>query len=138
MRRADWRERLHKAIAEKANEPFDWRDANCAHLVAAGLAATIEDERVPNEWRGLTAFGLAKWIRAQGCSDAGGVIARYFPEIPAGFAQDGDIATVNEVRPNKKITVALGLFVGSHVVVRGPSGLVYLPRIEARRAFRVE
>ncbi|PWE29960.1 hypothetical protein DDZ14_16085 [Maritimibacter sp. 55A14] len=133
MKLPDWRPRLLAYVTAAAREPFVPGTHDCA-LFAAG-AAEAQTGRDPAEGLRGTYSTLTEGLRrlgALGHADHVEMAAAHFAEVPASFAQVGDLAVVATDEGD-----ALGVVQGEAVYVLQKSGIAMVPLTAAHRAFRV-
>lgn len=137
MKRSDFAERLHAAVAARRRQPFQWGETDCAFLACdLVMAATGVDYAAPFRGRYRTAAGAARALRrfaGGGLEAAAEKITRDngLEEVPPLMAQRGDFVLVDETEGP-----ALGVCLGPHIVAAGPAGTVLRPLAAARRAWR--
>lgn len=139
-RREDWPEALMAVIHAAACRPFAWGSHDCCLFVADCVQAmTGVDPAAMFRGRYRDQLGAARamaWYAGQGAGleavaerIAAGIGA---PEIMPGLARRGDVGlAVLERGPT------LVLCLANHVAAPGETGLTYLPRQAARRAWRI-
>ena len=134
MRAENWQLRLMQYIAERQRTPVDPTRPVCAEF-AAGAVEAMTGRPIGIAWRGkypTVAAGL-KAIRKGGYADHIALVADMFDEIPASFAQAGDIA----VLAGEDGIKALGIVQGPHIYVQSINGVGAVPLTDAIAAFRV-
>lgn len=129
----DWRPRLRAYVSSVSRETFAFGRHDCA-LFAAGAVAAMTGVDPAAAWRGRyrTAADGLNWLRVAGYADPFALAGALFEEVPAAFAQIGDLAEVpGEDGP------ALGVVQGAAIYVIRREGLATVPLTTASRAWRV-
>lgn len=140
-------------------KPFDWRTNNCAHF-AAGWVALCRGVDPLTEWLGVmpsTRSALRKLKQAGGYMGAtAAVLGDYKDGL---YAQRGDVVLLDAARwvhadrralgyptstrarvgifPTKYCGMAWGICTGNRIAALGKDGVLMLPMIAARAAWRV-
>ena len=130
----DWRARLRAYLEAVARASFRPGAHDCALFVAGGIEA-MTGEDLAADWRGSyrsLKAGRAK-LAEQGCPDLASLAAARFEEVPAIFAQEGDVAILRDARGDH----AFGLVQGALIYVLRKDGLGLVPLTDAERAFRI-
>ena len=129
----DWKARLVTYLAQSVGKPFVYGEFDCA-LFTLGAVAEMTGFDLTTDYRGRYSTlreGVVS-ARRHGFQDHVAVVAAHFAEIAPAFAQAGDIAVVDGADGP-----ALGLVQGEHIYALMTDGMVLVPLLAARRAFRV-
>ncbi|MFN4191809.1 MAG: DUF6950 family protein [Tabrizicola sp.] len=129
----DWRSRLNDYLGEVAPADFRYGSNDCA-LFAAGAVRAMTGHDPAAAFRGVysTLEGGLKRVRKAGFADHVAVVRTLFAEVPAAFAQVGDIAVLDS-----KGEPVLGVVVGEVVACLSPRGLGHVHRKHVTTAWRV-
>ena len=133
LRLVDWKPRLVDYLARSVGTPFAYGQFDC-FLFTLGAVAVMTGVDLTLDYRGryTTLRQGVALARKRGLRDHVALVSRHFDEIPASFAQVGDIAVVAGADGP-----ALGLVQGEHIFALLPSGMAVVPLTTAQRAFRV-
>ncbi len=146
MKRSEFAERLHAAVAARRGRAFQWGRHDCCLFACDVIRdAGGVDYAAPFRGRYRTAAGAARALRrflgapSPKLRPAGLLEAvaekitrdNGLEEVPPLMAQRGDFVLVDETEGP-----ALGVCLGSHIVAAGPTGTVLRPLAAARRAWR--
>jgi hypothetical protein len=130
----DWRTRLTVHIAAARRRRFAYGTHDCATFAAGAVAAvTGDDPASRNGLRYSTLRGGRTALLRRGFADPIALARREFPEIPAAFAREGDLAVV-ETPEGPALAVVGGAVL---FAPRAPGGLGVLPLTAAITAFKV-
>lgn len=143
MRFNDWPTRLHAAIEARRSMPFTWGKNDCC-MFAADLVKAMTGGDIAAKWRGAysDAVGAALAIK-RGGGIAGlveSVSAEFgLRELPSvAYAQRGDLVEIDiEHTAGDAAGPALGVCVGAQVAAAGEKGVVFVPTLKCRKAWRV-
>ena len=130
----DWRERLLAYVASISAEPFRPGRHDCIILAAGGRQALTGVDLMEN-WRGRyrsVEDGL-ELARQQGCENPFEWVVQGLEEVPAAFAQVGDIALLDGTNGMP----GLGIVAGEHVYTVGLRRLEIAQLTDVRRAWRL-
>lgn len=129
-----WSLRLAEYLAQRRRLPFAWGSHDCCQYVRRGLQAMCG--RDPARGWGLRRYTTALGAQRQ-LDRLGGVEAlparAGLAEIPLRLAQRGDV--VVGVDPVGRI--ALGFATGTQAAFADPAGLLFMPLLNCRKAWRV-
>lgn len=138
----DWPSRLIAAIESRRNEPFKWGTQDCC-MFAADIVMAITGGDIAAKWRVTytDAIGAALAIKRGGGID--GLVAgvaddfglRALPSV--AYAQRGDLVEIDIENTGDSAGPALGVCVGSMVAGAGADGVVFVPLLKCRKAWRV-
>ena len=133
LRLVDWKPRLVDYLSRSVGTPFAYGQFDC-FLFTLGAVAVMTGVDLTLDYRGryTTLRQGVALARKRGLRDHVALVMRHFDEIPASFAQAGDIAVVAGADGP-----ALGLVQGEHIFALLSSHLAVVPLTTAQRAFRV-
>ena len=131
MRLSNWHHRLQSLVEASRTVPFEWGVHDCCMWSAnAGLAITGVDYAEDLRGTYSTEAGAARALARIGGIEA--AAARGGPEIPMLFAAEGDIGLVSDGARD-----VLAVCMSDHWLAAGEVGLVVLPLLNVKRAWRV-
>lgn len=135
MRVDNWTARLNAAIEAARGRPFSWGAHDCA-LFAADVVMMLTGIDYGAAFRGryASARGAATVIAQAGGLEAIATRALGDPVDPV-LAQRGDVALIKAA--GVAAQPSLGICVGDRIAVPGLLGLVFLPRGDAVKAWKV-
>lgn len=130
----DWRSRLTVHLTNVARTPFSYGQHDCA-LFAAGCVEVMTGVDLAARYRGLyrSLKGGLKLAAQDGFDSPLAIVRMTFAEVPAAFAQVGDIMVLREHAGIE----ALGIDVGERIAVLREGELGMAHRDAAIAAFRV-
>lgn len=132
QRLQDWPTRLADFIEARRERAFSWGDSDCCLFVCDAVEVMTETDPGAR-WRGLYASerGARRVMR-----DNGGVLGlatlAFGDSVPAEMAGRGDVVLVDTPSGD-----ALALCLGNVLAAQGALGIEYLPRSEARTAWKI-
>jgi hypothetical protein len=127
-----WDKALREALMRHRDTPFAWGSSDC-FLVAMDCVLAMTGEDPANDVRDYTnATEAVTRLQNRGFANVGEAIASLFPEMPPAMARRGDVGIV-EIDGRMSGCV----FIGAQIVGKAVHGLAYLPRSQAKRAFKV-
>jgi len=132
----DWQTKLREFIESRTFAPFAFGVNDCC-LFACDAIAAITGVDMAAEIRGYTTEAeadavLAQWGGVEGVAAA--MCEKHgAPEIPASFAQRGDVVLCH-LATGDTLTI---VDTGGRLVGPGRDGLVSVPRKTMRRAWRI-
>ena len=127
----DWLDRLNAVVESCADRRFEWGAFDCAHFVAQCVDAMCSDSGARACLLYQDERAALKWIKEGGGIKA---IATSFlgDPVPWGLVRRGDVMLMDNCGRN-----ALGICLGSHVVLPAPRGLSYLRAADGLCGWRV-
>jgi len=132
-RLVDWPTRLNDHIEEWRHKKFEWGKADCALFCLYAEKAICGSSRFDDfigKYR--SAAGSAKALLKIGAGDLAASVGARLREIKVLEAQRGDVALIDTPDGD-----ALSLVVGDKVAAMGKDGLVFLPLMSAKKAWKV-
>lgn len=124
-----WRHRLTNFLRENHQRPFEPGVWDCA-IWAAGAVEAMTGEDHLRGFRGYRTIAEGKRkLQAKGFDDHVAYVASLLPEVPAAFAQAGDLAVIEGQ--------SLCIVQGHLVYMFGVNGFGVRPFTVIERAFRV-
>lgn len=132
-RLVDWPTRLNDHIEEWRHKKFEWGKADCALFCLYAEKAICGSSRFDDfigKYR--SAAGSAKALLKIGAGDLAASVGARLREVKVLEAQRGDVALIDTPTGD-----ALSLVVGDKVAAMGKDGLVFLPLISAKKAWKV-
>lgn len=94
MRVRNWELRLIEAIRAELEKPFDWDGSNCGDLIATAIRAVLGNHPVLEQRMAGTEVEVRAYLKGKGGFT--GILGKHFQAIPATWAQDGDVALLND------------------------------------------
>jgi cell wall-associated NlpC family hydrolase len=139
-RREDWPERLHTALLALSKRPFSWGQSDCL-LSACDLIHAMTDQDPAASYRGTynSQAGAMRAVAGAKCPSLEAFVAQLadshgYHEVPPKMAQRGDLVAFDTAQGTAFGIVHLN---GRDAVAVGESGLLRLPVLSARRAWRI-
>ena len=132
-RLVDWPTRLNDHIEEWRHKKFEWGKSDCALFCLYAEKAICGSSRFDDfigKYR--SAAGSAKALLKIGAGNLAARVGARLPEIKVLEAQRGDVALIDTPDGD-----ALSLVVGDKVAAMGKNGLVFLPLMSAKKAWKV-
>jgi hypothetical protein len=147
----NWEMALHRFIAGRKAQPFDWRANNCCFFACDGIQAITGLDPAAESFRGVChgALDAARLVRKHGGVEAiaDAVCAKYgFEEVPITRAQRGDVVLLDvdrKYRPSGSpgaglvTQAALGICTGLRAAFAGPAGVQFVAIMRCRRAWAI-
>lgn len=132
-RLADWPTRLHDHIEEWRHKKFEWGKADCGHFCLYAEKAMCGSSRF-EDWIGQYSSqkGFARFLVKMGVDDLAAGVGARLSEIEVIKAQRGDVTLIDTPDGD-----ALSLVVGDKVAAMGKDGLIFLPVMSAKKAWKV-
>lgn len=133
MRLKTWTAGLAEVVEHHRAIPFEWGVSDCLAFplncvkAITGRDVAAEYDRYDSQ---LDAYRILKSLGFETVADA---FAAHFPEISPSMMGRGDLASVTE-----NGAVCGVVCIGAQIVGKGMSGLTFVPRSIAQRAFKVE
>ena len=125
----DWRNRLIAFLSANHRRPYEPGRWDCA-IWAAGAVEAMTGIDYMRGFRGYRTIAEGhRKLRAKGFEDHVALVASVLPEVPAPFAQPGDVAVIDGL--------SLGIVQGHLVYGFGENGFGTMPLTAIGRAFRV-
>lgn len=143
VRREDWPGRLAALLAEAKDRPLDWGRHDCCLFAAdAVLAMTGEDPAAALRGRYRDVKGARRIVKARGGSLerlAEAMAKRHgWPECRVLQARRGDLLLLAPAAPiSPGWPQAFGICIGAIAAVPGQSRMVFLPLVQAVRAWSI-
>jgi len=132
-RLVDWPTRLNDHIEEWRHKKFEWGKADCALFCLYAEKAICGSSRFDDfigKYR--SAAGSAKALLKIGAGDLATSVGARLREIKVLEAQRGDVALIDT-----PLGDALSLVVGDKVAAMSKDGLIFLPLMSAKKAWKV-
>lgn len=132
-RLVDWPTRLNDHIEEWRHKKFEWGKADCALFCLYAEKAICGSSRFDDfigKYR--SAAGSARALLKIGAGDLATSVGARLREIKVLEAQRGDVALIDT-----PLGDALSLVVGDKVAAMGKDGLIFLPLMSAKKAWKV-
>ena len=132
-RLVDWPTRLNDHIEEWRHKKFEWGKADCALFCLYAEKAICGASRFDDfigKYR--SAPGSAKALLKIGAGDLAASVGARLREIKVLEAQRGDVALIDT-----PLGDALSLVVGDKVAAMSKDGLIFLPLMSAKKAWKV-
>ena len=132
-RLVDWPTRLNNHIEEWRHKKFEWGKADCALFCLYAEKAICGSSRFDDfigKYR--SAAGSARALLKIGAGDLATSVGARLREIKVLEAQRGDVALIDT-----PLGDALSLVVGDKVAAMGKDGLIFLPLMSAKKAWKV-
>ena len=132
-RLVDWPTRLNDHIEEWRHKKFEWGKADCALFCLYAEKAICGSSRFDDfigKYR--SAAGSARALLKIGAGDLAASVGARLREIKVLEAQRGDVALIDT-----PLGDALSLVVGDKVAAMGKDGLIFLPLMSAKKAWKV-
>ncbi len=132
-RLVDWPTRLNDHIEEWRHKKFEWGKADCALFCLYAEKAICGSSRFDDfigKYR--SAAGSARALLKIGAGDLAASVGARLREINVLEAQRGDVALIDT-----PLGDALSLVVGDKVAAMGKDGLIFLPLMSAKKAWKV-
>jgi hypothetical protein len=132
-RLVDWPTRLNDHIEEWRHKKFEWGKADCALFCLYAEKAICGSSRFDDfigKYR--SAAGSARALLKIGAGDLAASVGARLREIKVLEAQRGDVALIDT-----PLGDALSLVVGDKVAAMGKDGLIFLPLMAAKKAWKV-
>ena len=129
----DWPDRLQAHIEEWRHKKFEWGKADCALFCLYAEKAICGSSRFDDfigQYR--SAAGSVKALLKIGGGDLAASVGARLREIKPSEAQRGDVALIDT-----PLGDALSLVIGDKVAAMSKDGLVFLPLISAKKAWKV-
>jgi len=132
-RLVDWPDRLQAHIEEWRHKKFEWGKSDCGHFCLYAEKAMCGASRF-DDWIGQYSSqnGFARFLVKMGVGDLAASVGARLREINPSKAQRGDVALIDTPAGD-----ALSLVIGDKVAAMGKDGLVFLPLISAKKAWKV-
>jgi len=132
-RLVDWPTRLNDHVEEWRHKKFEWGKADCALFCLYAEKAICGSSRFDDfigKYR--SAAGSARALLKIGAGDLAASVGARLREIKVLEAQRGDVALIDT-----PLGDALSLVVGDKVAAMGKDGLIFLPLMSAKKAWKV-
>jgi len=132
-RLVDWPTRLNDHIEEWRHKKFEWGKSDCGHFCLYAEKAICGASRF-DDWIGQYSSqnGFARFLVKMGLGDLATSVGARLREIKVLEAQRGDVALIDT-----PLGDALSLVVGDKVAAMGKDGLIFLPLMSAKKAWKV-
>lgn len=128
----DWHKRMCAAIDKHRALPFQWGVSDCVTFPADCVEAITGTDPLGDRHYS-TQIGAALKMKARGVDNVGDAFKTLFPEIAPAMAGVGDLVVVEiDGQPGG------GICIGAMVACKAETGLSFLPRDRAVRAFKVQ
>lgn len=132
MRIKGWERALLAEVARHQALPFSWDESNCVYFPMDCVKAMTGDDPWADE-RGCTSEqDFARRLVRLGFKNVGDVFASKFAEIALSYMGRGDLAVIEQDGKTPGV-----ICVGAHLVGKIETGMLFMPRSLAIRAFKV-
>lgn len=92
MRVPKWQEILIDALNVELAKPFSWQSATCLDLMYCCVRSVLGRHPILQiNHHGATQVEVMTWFVDRGFKDLDVLFGKYFPVVPWGWAQDGDV-----------------------------------------------
>jgi hypothetical protein len=130
----DWEERLGVYVASARERPHEYGRHDCMlHWAGAVEAVTGEDHGAGHRGKYRNRVGAYRYLKRLGFDSPEALLDDRFEQVPAAFAQRGDIVLAGDGIP----AVCMGAFALSVGEQGDFHGLVCVPRTDWVKAWRV-
>jgi len=133
-----WERKMYEIIEDKKYQTFQWGTSDCL-LFTADVVHALTGEDFAKDIRGKydtleSAYQMLKEFSGGGVIEAIEKLAvdRNGLEVPVPRAQRGDVVIIETLLGD-----TLAVCIGEKVITVGPSGLVQLPLLDAKRAWKI-
>jgi hypothetical protein len=133
MRLVEWPANLADAVARHQAGPFEWGASDCLIFPLDCVRATTGRDLLHLCGEYGSRLAAYRRLQALGFETIADAFAAHFPEIPPAQMGRGDLATVLQDG-----AVCGAVCVGARIAGKAISGLSFIPRAQAQRAFKVE
>ncbi len=134
----DWEARMNRAIDALRDTPFQWGRADCV-LAVVDIVLAMTGSDIAGEYRGRYteqrgAYRLLGKYAGAGLEAAAAKRFRELaaPEIVVALARRGDVLLFDGAAEP-----SLAICIGQHAAAMGEAGLLFIPALDCRRAWRI-